>query len=525
MITEIMLPASDGVRLYTVLALPEGGGPCPTVLLRTPYDAPSPTRQALEERLGREPLFSFLSHGYAVILQHCRGRGGSEGVCVPYSEEERRDGFETLAWLRTLPHYNGEVYFCGGSYTASVLLLLLDGEIPDLRGIVFRVQTDRLYHRNFIGGMNRSFSGFSWWLSMIRRHLPVTAPEGEDLYRRPYREMMRRAVGADLPAFTDTLLHDRYDAFWQEDHRFRVIEEMRVPVLFVSGWYDYYIYGMCSMWERLPAEIRARSAFLVGPWGHSCRVPENAGYPLPDAVLPPDHAAAWFDSLRGKGAFPYAGTGTMRCYLIGSGKWISAPGPCPRAADTVLYLTPEGALRREPPAPAARSYRYDPEDRALPRDRYDFIYRGPEKGKYPDVLSFESEPFEEETSFLGPVGFFADVSSDCDDTAFCVRVYLVEDGAAYNLADTASTLLHADPAYRRGSVCRLEIETSPVAFTVKKGGALRVDVSSYSDAYAPHANTAEHFALATGTRVAENTLFFGRTAIALSRLTGTDQTL
>jgi predicted acyl esterase len=44
----------------------------------------------------------YLEHGYAVVFQHCRGRGRSTGDCIPYIFE-REDGLAFQAWVREQP--------------------------------------------------------------------------------------------------------------------------------------------------------------------------------------------------------------------------------------------------------------------------------------------------------------------------------------------------------------------------------------------------------------------------------------
>ena len=71
---ETMLPMEDGVKLYTLTLLPEGEGPYSAVFARTPYDpAPSPELIGNVENTFR----GYLARGFAVVWQHCRGRGGS----------------------------------------------------------------------------------------------------------------------------------------------------------------------------------------------------------------------------------------------------------------------------------------------------------------------------------------------------------------------------------------------------------------------------------------------------------------
>ncbi len=510
-ITDRMLTMSDGVRLFTRTVLPgDGTGRYPVVLMRTPYD---PEVTVSEETVRRWEENAFLKRGFAAVVQHCRGRNGSEGDCIPYSEEERRDGLETLDWIRRQPFYGGEIYLNGGSYTASVLMLCLDEPIPDLKAICFSVQTESMYHRNYWNGLCRTFCGFEWWLSMISDQRPKIADDRE-IYRRPYRDIMKRATGRELPAFTEGLLHDRYDEYWQNDHRAGVMEALRVPVLLVGGWYDYYCYGMCRMWEKLSPAIRAASCFLMGPWGHDLRVRPDSDYPLPNGDPPRDYEAVWFESVRTGRPFPYGTVGKFCYYRIGSSRWLTAESPYQQAPSSLrLAFSADGRLTEGEPVPGEKTFRYDPE---APKhhDKHDYMFLCDPAPRGEDVLSFVSEPFAGEAAFFGPVRFRLTVRSDCEDTAFFLRLYLVEAGKAYNLVDGASTLRHAGP-YAKGEVVTLTIETQPTAFTVKSGCGLRVDIASHSDCFVPHANTAEPFALAEKTAVAENTVFCGASEVIL----------
>jgi len=61
----------------------------------------------------------------------------------------------------------------------------------------------------------------------------------------------------------------------------------------------------------------------------------------------------------------------------------------------------------------------------------------------------------------------------------------------------------------------IDLDTTPIAFTLKKGCQLRVDISSHSDIFAPHANVKGHWAEVTETKIANNTLHLKDAYIAL----------
>ena len=98
------------------------------------------------------------------------------------------------------------------------------------------------------------------------------------------------------------------------------------------------------------------------------------------------------------------------------------------------------------------------------------------------------------------------VKTNCNDTAFFMRVYFVEDGVSYNLTEGITSLSYLNPDYRAGEECLIDILTGPVGFTLKAGSRIRADISSHSDLYAPHANVRGHWALVEDVRVARNTV-------------------
>src|SRR5438105_10183683 len=129
---DIMVRARDGVGLATDVYRPEGSGPFPVILERTPYDKSAPSRSertAADIATGTAPRSResvaayFVAHGYAVVYQDCRGRYRSGGRFTKYLSEAE-DGCDTLAWLVRQPWCNGRVATMGLSYSAHTQMAL-----------------------------------------------------------------------------------------------------------------------------------------------------------------------------------------------------------------------------------------------------------------------------------------------------------------------------------------------------------------------------------------------------------------
>ena len=84
---EVMVPMRDGVKLATNVFLPEGEGPWPVVLSRTPYNkGKAEAREKAEKQ--------YLANGYARVVQDCRGRFASEGEYRAFIDD-MDDGYDT----------------------------------------------------------------------------------------------------------------------------------------------------------------------------------------------------------------------------------------------------------------------------------------------------------------------------------------------------------------------------------------------------------------------------------------------
>lgn len=510
-ITEQKLVMSDGVGLYTKIIVPNGVTKCPTVFMRTPYD---PALNGAPGSINTELEAPYVKQGYAVVWQHCRGTGDSEGFCLPYNEKERTDGLDTLALIRKMPFYNGEIFLWGVSYLSSVHYLYLDTAPADIKGAVFAIQTDRMFFHKYRNGCCYDLVGnTNWYLDRIRRKYPEQ--DRSQIDKRPYINIMPRVIGTDLPYFADTMRNDQYTDFWKKDPRTHLFENLKLPVLLVEGWYDFYLGGMCSMWQRMPKETKSKSAFLIGPWGHATKIAKDCPYPLPGGNIPADYAVQWFESIRNKSPYPYAQTGKINYYSIGGGKWNTTDTLNPAQPAKALYFHKDLTLSNTAESTDSQiTYRYDP-DHTPGCFRHNGIYPGHAPNTVPGVITFLSDPAEKDQQFFGPVHWHMTVSSDCDDSAFFLRVSFVENGESYNLTQVITTMSHIAPNCHAGMPVTIDLDTTPIAFTLKKGCQIRVDISSHSDIHAPHPNIKGHWAEIDHCKIANNSLHLQNACISL----------
>ena len=121
----------NGANLFTTIMLPNKGGKFPTVIMRSPYNYD--TNQLDEDRTVSYLLdrhLKFLKRGYAVVFQHCRSTGKSDGFWQPYVNE-REDTLALYDYIRKQSFYNkqlllaGESFYSSAHYAASPLKMTL----------------------------------------------------------------------------------------------------------------------------------------------------------------------------------------------------------------------------------------------------------------------------------------------------------------------------------------------------------------------------------------------------------------
>ncbi len=495
--TEYYMKMPDGIGLYTRAVVPKGKDKYPIVFIRDPYEK---RHYGNPHDIDSYNDDQFINNGFAVVLQHCRGVADSEGECHPYTECD--DGLNSLEQIRNMSFYNGEIYVWGLSYLASSHIAYLHTNPRDIKGIALDIQTDRMYYRYYRNGCNYNFCNYTWWFGMIQRRFPNVVFERP--IKMPYKDMTKRMLGEDVPEFTQRLLNDTNNEFWAGDPRVNSVNNLNAPILLTDGWYDFYIDGMFDMWSRVSEKVKDKSAFIVGPWGHATKTEDYAEYKCENGNIPDDRVAKWFKSIRENTTYEYAKTGMVNYYSIGGDYWTEADFP-ENKKNLRLYLDDEKLSENKPEEEKELSYRYNPE-KPMGCFKVHNIFKGFEKNTIEGVLSFETDEFTEDCDFYGNIRWHGYVKSDCDDTAFYMRVYFVENGEAYNLTETILRLSYFDKNYKAGDKFLIDILTPPIAFSIKKGDKIRLDIASNGGAYVPHANVKGHWAEVTEQKIANNTV-------------------
>lgn len=491
------VPARDGVVLGTDVYLPEGEGPFPVVLARTPYNKDGVAGFAKDG----------VRRGYAVVVQDTRGRFASKGENLPF-HLDGPDGEDALLWVARQPWCDGKIGTWGGSAGAITQFQLAATGVEPLNAQFLVVGAPNLYSVVYTGGV----------------------------FRKALVEDWLRGTRFASNALSIWVSHPRYDDYWRERDASRAYGKITAAGVHIGGWWDIFaqptIEAFVGYQRHGGQGARGNQRLIMGPWTHGVLQPKAGDLEFPGAKDPPGQVEdtwRWFDHwLRGKD------NGVERdpavtYYVVGDVQDPSAPGNVWRTADawppvpvayTSYFLAGDKTLSRQSPGRGdPLEYGYDPQDPvptvggiqltipAGPKDQQEIERRK-------DVLVFTGPKLEEPLEVTGRVTARLWVASDAPDTDFFVRLCDVyPDGRSYNLCEG---MVRA--RFRRGidrerfldadQPTPLDIDLWSTSVIFNRGHRIRVDVtSSSSPGFDPNPNTGAPFRSGPETRRARNRVY------------------
>lgn len=505
----------DGAELYTTVCRPANGDRYPVILQRSPYvdDLENVDDATIRERtLKNESVW--LKAGYAVVSQHCRGRGRSSGECIPYIFE-REDGLRLQEWVRKQDFYNGEIYLIGGSYTSSVHYVTAPFA-EDIKGAVLSVQDCERYNCNYRNGFYKVGLHGGWYVDMYKKKQILRKNYSTNTYNMlPLIDFSKTIFGEQAEDFDAILRHPKKDdPFWQtrygggEAHN--AIKDANIPILLVSQFYDIYLGGAFDMWNGLSSETRAKSALVVGPYDHG-QTDKRQPVKFPKGKIDEQfgsYALNWLGTIRGTEKQSRIEPGKVTYYRLFENTWKT--GTFENASDAITIPLGDDDF----------TYIYNPYDPAgfkggLSNNFGGTAWQDAPNSRY-DIKSFESAPFERNRFFRGKMKALLCVKSDCADTCFYVRTSLVKAEGAYGLRDDITAISNVTDKYVPGTEIMLDFSFDEHAFLVKKGEKIRIDVSSSAfPQFVRHTNMKGPYCEQTEAKVAHNTIVCNKSSLTL----------
>src|SRR4051812_4160227 len=315
---DLMIPARDGVLLATDIYRPDGAGPFPVIIERTPYNksAPSCSDITAADRTPRSREWVaayFAGHGYAVAYQDCRGRYRSQGSFTKYLSEAE-DGYDTLAWLVRQPWCSGRVATFGLSYAAHAQMALGCLDPPGLAAQFLDCGGFSNAYRSGIrhgGAFDLKQATWAYRNALADAKDPAARMKlaAQDITewfgRMPWRRGYSPVSAA--PEYEDYLFeqwsHGAFDDYWKQagiyaEGYYETYAD--VPMVHLSGWYDPCARTAMENYAGLSRAKRGPVRLVLGPWTHGDRSLSHAGEVDfgPAAAVDGNLAVDFFDSRR-----------------------------------------------------------------------------------------------------------------------------------------------------------------------------------------------------------------------------------
>jgi len=494
--SDVMVRMRDGVRLATDIYRPaKNGKPLPgrfpVILERTPYGKTVVSRSELSVKAPTaksraEVARFFVSRGYVVIYQDCRGRYGSEGQFVKYLSDGL-DGYDACAWITSQPWCDGKIGTMGLSYAAHTQGALACTNPP---GVAAMFLDSGGFANAYQDGIRQ---GGAFELKQVTWAYRA-AFESPEVMKDPLKQKALKAIdikgwfarmpwkkghsplspAPDYESYVwEQWEHGEFGPFWKQLGIYAqgYWDTFRdCPMVFMSSWYDPYPRSATDNYVGLSRRKTAPVRLILGPWTHGDRTLTYAGdvdfgpEATVDGNLAPDFLAlrlrffdAWLKGERnGVQAEP-----AVRLFVMGGGsgrkndqgrmdhggRWRTEKDwPIPDARLTAFHLHGDGRLAPRPQAPGAEplSYDFDP-DHPVPSiggtitsgepvmrggafDQREgprfFGSREPyiPLAARPDVLVFETEPLAEDVEVTGPIEARLWIASNRPDTDFTIKL-------------------------------------------------------------------------------------------------------
>lgn len=504
--TEEFATMRDGVKLAANVFLPEGKGPWPVVVERTPYGKDG----GIQELVGGSERYT--SRGIAFVMQDTRGKGNSQGSYSIF-KDDIADGYDTIEWAAKQPWSNGKVGITGPSAMGITTNLAAIAAPPHLiAGYALVAPRDR-GEFNYPGGVLKEQDSVGW------------------------------SKGQNAPA---AQIQDVYDSVVENllDRRSEMTQGLsfvRIPMFNVGGWYDIFNAGNVKDFTYLQNEgaagARGNQKLYMGPFAHG-DLDGDLAYPGFDsmfgAAIQAEEARWWDYWLKG------VDNGIMdeppvQLYMMASARKgalspknrLTSFANWPSSREIRYYLTADRGLTRKLPtvSDAKIGYKYDPANPVPTVGGANLtIAKGPmDQRAIPgrqDYLRFETPVLDRDVVIAGHVSVDIWAATDGPDTDFMAKlVDVYPDGYEAVVLDAPVRALFRNgrmPDQARkmtpGAPEKMTIDLWNTALTFEKGHKIQLVITSSNSPRfeVSRNNGAPSGDKTTPARVATNTIYMDK---------------
>jgi len=475
---EYRIPMRDGVTLFTSVYSPKDTTTTyPIIMVRTPYTVSPYGEENFPNNLG--PNDDLVKEGYIFVFQDIRGQFMSEGIFdnmrphIPNKinttdVDESSDTYDTIDWLiNNVKHNNGNVGIWGISYPGFYAAMSLIDSHPALKAVSPQAPIADWFigddmHHNGAFSLLMSFNFFksfdqprdsltTSWKSID----PYPSPDFYTFFMNlgPIKNVNEKYFHNKLPFWNLIMQHGNYDDFWQSRNILPHLKNIKPASLIVGGWYDSEdLYGPLNIYRSIEEKNPNNKNHLVmGPWWHG-GWSRSSGTSYGDFTFP-ESTSEYYNKNILSPFFNYylKGEGELKLpeaitYRTGENIWIEhEQWPPLNAANSVLYFSTDGKLNwnipqnketvyneflSDPNKPVPYTAKFHDSGRHYYRDymsedqRFAFTR--------PDVLSYQTEPFEENVTITGSLVADFYVSTTGTDADWVVKIIDVFPDSAKN---------------------------------------------------------------------------------------------
>lgn len=516
---NIMVPMRDGVQLATDIYRLEGADPAPVLVARTPYN-----KEGIVTGGDTFDILRAVQVGYTVVVQDVRGRYASEGTFNPHIQEVD-DGVDMFAWTAIQPWSNGKVGTFGGSYLGGTQLLPARRQPPALQAIAPSVAFSDGYEGCSYQGGAKVLHDLRWVVAnIVPAEIERRVARGE-MPLKSDKPLDVDGVFSELPLATHPLIreyasfyrewltHRTADAYWHQSSISANYEQMDVPALHISGWYDIFPWSTLQNYMGIrdrggSKKTRQNQRVIIGPWTHmnfSGSFPEREfGWAGSAAAIDlPGIHLRWFDRWLKGDENGIDEEPPLTIFVMGIDEWRSeADWPLPDTQYRPYYLHSggqantlhgNGTLSSERPGEEPSDvYLYNPlrpvptvggqvilpgGNSMGPRDQQEIELRD-------DVLVYSTPVLERPVEITGPIELCLFVASSARDTDFTGKlVDVYPDGRAIILTEGILRARYRNSftepeLLKPGEIYELRLNLWATANVFLPGHRIRLEVSS-----------------------------------------------
>ncbi len=533
---EHMVPMRDGIKLMTSVFVPnDTTRTYPILMKRTPYNVAPYGVDKYPSKLG--PSEHFVKAGYIFVNQDVRGRFASEGNFVqvtphivnktkPTDIDESSDTFDTIEWLlKNVPNHNGRVGMYGISYPGFYAAAGMIDAHPALKAVSPQAPVGDWYFDDFLHHGSFFLAHAFKWLSgnASERTNPTMEPAKPYVYPMSDGYKMFLDAGSvenidklylkgSIPFWQDMMKHPNRDEFWQQRALIPHLKNVAPAVMTVTGWYDAEdLYGSFKTYQSIEKQNpNVNSVLVVGPWHHGGWASVD-GDKLGNVTFGSKTSAFYraeielpfFEKYLKDKDYPAQAEATV--FETGSNAWRTFDKWPPRNAESKqLFLHTNGLLSFSAPQEASDKNAFDEfvsdpnkpvpySETITPRMTIEYMVDDQRfASRRPDVLTYQTEAFAEDTVIAGPIEADLWVSTTGTDADWIVKLIDVRpDGpettplAGYQMLLRSEVIRgrfrndYAKPEpFVPGQPSRIRLELLDVLHRFQKGHRLMVQIQS-----------------------------------------------